>query len=329
MKEKITYIFRKPNTKYYSIESLFHNISNRVANHYKIDILKLEFSGGDFKSLWLNLKNFKREDNNIYHITGDVHYMAMVTGKKSVLTIHDIKSALQGNFFKKFFIRLLWFWLPALLVKRITVISNFTKNELKSIIPFAKSKIHVIHNSVNSNFKFDPYLFRSEKPHILFMGTKSNKNLERSFEAIKDMSCKAIIIGKLNEAQINLLDQLKLDYENKFNLTFEEIVSCYKHCDLVCFASTYEGFGMPIIEAQVTGRPVITSDFGAMKEVSNNSALEVNPYDVESIKQGVLKICNDGPFRTQLITNGLENIKRFQPDYIANQYIELYKEILS
>jgi glycosyltransferase involved in cell wall biosynthesis len=50
------------------------------------------------------------------------------------------------------------------------------------------------------------------------------------------------------------------------------VVILYRQADLLCFPSTYEGFGLPILEAQATGRPVVTSDLGAMKEVAGNSA---------------------------------------------------------
>src|SRR5690606_6817480 len=165
-------------------------------------------------------------------------------------------------------------------------------------------------------------------PLILLMGTKPNKNLERTLEALKGLNCKVLIVGSLTVEQSRLVEVYQIEYENKFNLSFEDIMECYSACDFVCFASTYEGFGMPIIEAQAVGRPVITSNIGAMEEVSAGSACQVNPYDVASIKEGILKVCEDEQYRNSLISKGLENIKRFQPEYIAQQYIELYKEII-
>lgn len=312
-----------------SIEELFLGLIPFISKDAKVVITEVPNAGGSPSTLLKNIRFVRAKKEQINHVTGDVHYLAMAFRGNSILTIHDVQSALTGSFLKQFYIRLFWFWLPALFVKRITVISQFTKMELRRIIPFAKNKIRVVHNPVNTNFKETPYQFNTVKPQILFVGTKSNKNLERSFEAIKDISCKAMIIGSLTDVQIALLKEFNIDYDSKHDLTFEEIVDSYKNCDLVCFASTYEGFGMPIIEAQATGRPVITSDFGAMKEVSNGSAMEVNPYDIESIKQGVFKICHDVIFRRQLITNGLENVRLFKSDYVAKQYVDLYKEILS
>lgn len=300
-----------------------------MAKNAKVIITELPYAGASPRVILRNNKFARSKQAEINHITGDCHYLALAFKNKSILTIHDVKSALDGNFIQQLYVKLFWFWLPALFVKRITVISKFTKSELQRVIPFAKNKIRVIHNPINNLLKLTPYQFNSKSPKILFIGTKPNKNLEQSLAAIKDLNCKAVIIGKLTNDQKKLLEQYHIIYENKLNLTYQEIVKCYQTCDLVSFISTYEGFGMPIIEAQAIGRPIITSNFGAMKEVSNGSACEVDPNDVNVIKESMVKIFKDEQFRQQLIQNGLQNVKRFQPEWIAKQYIDLYKEILN
>ena len=82
-------------------------------------------------------------------------------------------------------------------------------------------------------------------------------------------------------------------YVNYTNLSQEAIIQQYIDCDMLSFVSTYEGFGMPIIEAQAIGRPVITSNIGAMKEVALDTACLVDPYDVESIKNGIQKLIRE------------------------------------
>ena len=312
-----------------SIEELFLGLVPYLSKHSKVTTLEVPCSGGSPSVIIKNLNFTSSKKDQINHVTGDIHYLVLALGKRSVLTIHDVHSALDGNFFKKIYTKLFWFWLPALFVKRITVISKFTKSELERVIPFAKNKIRVIHNPINNLLKLTPYQFNSKSPKILFIGTKPNKNLEQSIRAIKDLNCKAIIIGKLTNDQKKLLEQYHIVYENKFNLTYKEIVACYQTCDLVCFISTYEGFGMPIIEAQAIGRPIITSNFGAMREVSSGSACEVDPNDVNAIKENIEKIFEDEQYRQQLIKDGLHNVKRFQPELIAGQYIDLYKEVLT
>jgi glycosyltransferase involved in cell wall biosynthesis len=329
MKYLITYIFRKPDPKYKSIEGLFHNISEFIAIRSKVSIIELKISGGSPKVLWCNLKSFQRKNNEIYHVTGDVQYMAIVTGKKSVLTVHDVKSIVKGSFFKRIYMKLFWFWLPALFVTRITVISEFTKMELENVLPFSKHKIRVIHNPVNDIFQFTEYHFNIKKPRILLLGTKPNKNLMRVLESLSDISCQIILVGKPTVEHEDLVTKLKLDFTAKFNLSQDQMVAEYQACDLLCFASTYEGFGMPIVEAQAVGRPVITSNIGAMKEIAGDAAFLVNPHELGSIRAGIKRVIEDESLRNSLIQKGLQNIERFSPETIAKDYMNVYREITS
>ncbi|WP_435134159.1 glycosyltransferase family 4 protein [Formosa sp. A9] len=324
---KVNYIFRKRLQQFNSIEELFYSIKAALVTDNLIKVTSVPFSGGSPNTILKNLKAFSKEKETVYHITGDVHYMALVTGKKTILTIHDIGSAFQGNVLKQLYIKLFWFWLPAIFVKKITVISEFTKKELSKIIPFAIQKIVVIPNPVNSKLNYTPETFNTTSPQILLIGTKPNKNLERTFEALQGVTCKLYIVGKLTEKQSDLLKKYNLEFINVFHVPYDSIVKAYQDSDLVLFASTYEGFGMPIIEAQAIGRPVVTSGLGAMKEVANNSACLVDPYDVKSIRDGVQRVIDNAEFRGTLIDQGKENIKRFQLEIIAKQYQDLYKSI--
>ncbi|MFM6175900.1 MAG: glycosyltransferase family 4 protein [Sphaerospermopsis kisseleviana] len=110
-------------------------------------------------------------------------------------------------------------------------------------------------------------------------------------------------------------------------LTDGELVEAYRRCDMVVFASLYEGFGLPILEAQATGRPVITSNFGAMKEAAGEGALFVDPYSVESIREAVLRVKNDPALREELVRKGRENVERFRAEAVALTYAEIYRSL--
>jgi len=135
------------------------------------------------------------------------------------------------------------------------------------------------------------------------------------------------IIGPIdNELRSALLD-CRVTYEERSELTEDEIVAAYERCDLVAFVSTYEGFGMPIVEGQAVGRPVVTSDLEPMRWVAGGAAVLVNPESVESIRDGIVRVMDDVGLRERLIRDGLENAKRFRPDEIAAQYLKLYEEV--
>lgn len=321
--------FRKPTSGFFSIENVFQTVLPSLKKAtIKVDVLYMPKSGAGLATIFHNLIFTCKRKAKLNHITGDIHYIALVTGRNTVLTIHDIGSALEGAFLKKWYIRLFWFYIPVFFVKHVTVISEFTKKQLIQLIPFAKNKVSVVPNAIHSDFVYTSKKFNETCPSILCVGTKKNKNLPNIIESLKDINCHLFIIGKLNANQIKSLENHQINYTNKSDLTNEEVVQAYQNCDILCFPSTYEGFGMPIIEAQATGRPVLTSSFGAMREIAKDSACLVDPYNVDSIKQGLVKIIFDKKYREDLIERGLKNANRFQIDTVANQYLSIYKSMM-
>lgn len=298
-----------------------------MQKHISISTLEMPKSGAGLKSILNNYSYSRRNRSCVNHITGHINYVSLATGRRTILTVHDIGSALKGNSIHRLLIKLVWFWLPALMVKKITVISDFSKMELSKLIPFAKNKIAVIHNPVNSALQYSPKDLKGSNPLVLHIGTKSNKNLERTIKALETIKCRLLVIGALSEEQVELLKECKIDYTNRKYIPFLEIKAAYEECDLVSFVSLYEGFGMPVIEAQAVGRPVLASAIEPITEVAGGAACFVNPYNVDEIRQGVLKIINDEDFRNNLVLKGQENVKRFQLREIADQYLELYKEV--
>ena len=102
---------------------------------------------------------------------------------------------------------------------------------------------------------------------------------------------------------------------------------------MLLFASTYEGFGVPILEAQITGRPVVTSNISPMDEVTGrilgkDSAISVNPFDIKDIRNGILKLLDNPRLAEEIVQKGLENTQRFSASAIAKQYQDLYERIL-
>jgi len=324
---QVKFFFRKKEPQFNSIEELFNAVSIKLSALFLVENIAMPYGRISFKNIFKNIKYAKKESGKINHITGHINYVALGLKGKTILTVHDVGSTLNGNKIKIFLMKVFWYWIPVLLVKKITVISEFSKKELVRVIPFAKKKIKVVYNPVKEELNYVPKDFNSLCPKILLIGTKSNKNLENTVKSLKGISCELHIIGKLTEEQTQLLEKLEIKYFNEFFISYDKIVEAYKNCDLLCFASTYEGFGMPIIEAQAIGRVVLTSNLGAMKEVAGNGAFLVDPKNVSSIREGIVKLINDSECRKNLIKLGLENVERFKIDKITNDYLTIYKEL--
>jgi glycosyltransferase involved in cell wall biosynthesis len=247
---------------------------------------------------------------------------------RTVLTIHDLEVLKRLKGIQRFIIKLFWFTIPAQRVKYITVISGFTKQELLKVINIDPEKVVVIHNSISPDIKFTPKPFNSDKPNILHVGTAHNKNLERLIEAIDGLNVKLTVLGQLKDHHLELLQNHGIEYQNYFSLPYSHVIKQYQEADIVSFVSLYEGFGLPIIEANAIGRPVITSDCTSMPEVAGNAALIVDPYDVHKIRQGIISIINDDALRNTLIENGRINVERFKPSFIAGKYADLYLKMM-
>jgi glycosyltransferase involved in cell wall biosynthesis len=105
-------------------------------------------------------------------------------------------------------------------------------------------------------------------------------------------------------------------------------VNEYRNADIVAFCSTYEGFGLPIIEAQAMRTPVVVSNLSPMNAVAGAGAAFVDPYEVASIRAGILKIIDDAEYRDDVVRTGTNNSKRFDSADIALQYADIYRQII-
>lgn len=273
----------------------------------------------------------RRNKKGINHITGDVHYLTMaLPGCKTILTVHDLVTLrIPGNKLKRWLLRTLWFKIPLKQADHITCISNTTRNELIKEFNLPAEKVTTVYNPVDTIFNPTPKEFNSSKPRILHIGTGWNKNLNRVIEALKDIECKLVIVGELDDRQKSALYNSNIDYEQMSNLSDEELLHEYEKCDIVSFPSIYEGFGMPIIEGQAVGRIVLTSAIEPMTEISADSTVLVNPESVNSIRDGFIKIMNNEDYRKEMINRGFKNVVRFSADKIAVQYDAIYNKIIN
>ncbi|HEY8933872.1 MAG TPA: glycosyltransferase family 1 protein, partial [Cyclobacteriaceae bacterium] len=310
----------------FSIENLFKQVREALPENIICVVKILRFtSNGFFKRLYISIEAMLCQED-INHITGDVHFIALLLRKsKTVLTIHDLGFMKHPNPIARFIF--LWFWIK-LPIKRsmaVTVVSNATRDVLFGYLSIKdQAKVSVIYNPVKTSFVPVVREFNKNKPVILQIGTKHNKNLSRLIEALSGIKCHLEIIGELTEEKLKELKSAGIFYSNSKNLTDEELMEKYIKSDVVSFVSIFEGFGLPIIEANAIGRVVVTSNISSMPEIGGDAVHMVDPFDVTSIRTGFLKVIEDDGYRNQLILNGFKNRKRFDVSEIASQYATLY-----
>lgn len=328
----VSLFFRKPrNLANFSIELYFKEIVKYIpAEKFTVFKREASFESKGFINRILICTEAFFKQSKINHITGDIHFVALLLSKpKTILTIHDCWFMRHPSAIARFLFK--WFWLkiPIARVKIITAVSQATKQEIIKFTGCDSNKIRVIPTAIPSFYKPQPKIFNTVKPTILHIGNADNKNLERLIIALEGIACTLNIIGKLSNNQLTLLTQHNIDYTNSYNISNDEMYLAYCNCDLLAFVSTFEGFGMPIIEANSVERVVLTANISSMPEVASNAALLVDPYSVASIKNGILQLIKDDNLRQELIDNGRKNKMRFEPTFIAQQYAQLYMEIIN
>lgn len=324
----VTHFQRKPGRGHFSVERIFDEVRRHLPPHIRCRHAVSRFeSKGLFPRIY-NILEAPFRGADVNHITGDVHYLAVLLPKRrTVLTILDCVTLNRLTGWRRKILWFAWYWLPMKRAGAITVISAFTKKELLTWVHCDPEKVQVVHVPVSDSFKPQPKPFSRSQPVILHVGSTPNKNLRRVVEALKGIPCRLRVIGKFPEEDMRLLEHSGLDYSIAANLNDAELVREYEQCDMLVFASTYEGFGLPIVEAQAVGRPVVTSDLGPMPEVSGGAACLVDPFSTASIRVGIMRVIDDADYRDELIRKGFENAQLYHPDIIAARYADIYDQL--
>lgn len=324
----IQFFNRKPNHFFFSIEELFETLQRFFPEKVRYHNYEMPYESKGFfkriKNVWFSVKHAKE----INHITGDVHYLGIfLSRKKTILTIHDCGELDNQKGVKKFILWLFWFYLPVKHLKYITVISESTKSHLLRYVKVNENKITVIPNCLIGDYKTSLKPFNKSYPQILLVGTTPNKNIERVAIALRDLCCSVFIIGEPNDLQLKALSENNIRFSFRKGMTRTEVIQAYADCDVVMFVSLIEGFGLPIIEAQASGKPVITSNISAMPATAGADGCFVDPYNISDIRNALIKVINNDDYRNLLISKGIDNSKQFNPKVISDKYLALYEKV--
>ncbi len=279
------------------------------------------------------------------------HYTPLFSTVPSVIYLMDLAYERFGTeFFTTYDINQLKRWTPLSIkkAKHILTISEFSKNEIVNLYRTSPDKITVVYPG------FDRAVYHSKIPktkqlqvrkkyaitgkYLLCVGTlQPRKNLGKLIEALaalKNDSVKLVIGGKKGWLYDQIFEQVKnLKLENRvLFLGFvaeEDLPGLIKGAVAYVLPSLYEGFGMPPIEAQAVGVPVIVSRVSSLPEAVGPSGIYIeDPNSVESIAQAINKVISlKKSERSATIEAGKENTRRFDWELSAAKILEVLKRV--
>ncbi|WP_446918304.1 glycosyltransferase family 4 protein, partial [Klebsiella pneumoniae] len=256
-----------------------------------------------------------------------------------VFTIHDLNHLDRddnSSFFKKLFYNTV-IKHGCTNAKFIFTVSEFSRQRILAWSGVNENKVINVGNGVSPDFS--PH---GEKIDLGFdfllcvSNRKGHKNEMRTLEAFKlsnmPQSYKLVFTGGSNESIKKKIDELGISDRVYFTgyLKDAELPKLYRAARALIFVSLYEGFGLPVVEAQASGIPVITSNGSSLSEVAGSAALFVNPESVMDIANAITTIFTDSSVRDTLINSGFHNAKRYSWENTAgkiDEYLNLAAEM--
>ncbi|WET04112.1 glycosyltransferase family 1 protein [Flavobacterium sp. YJ01] len=228
----------------------------------------------------------------------------------------------------------------------LITISEASKKDILEEFLYNKNKIFVIPNGVD----FELYNNEIEQEHltkvkekyqlpnkfVVYLGGirihKNVGNLIRAYALLsEDIRAEvSLVITQGNEDLKKLAANLNIEEQVFFTPYIDEQdkPAVYKLALTMAFISSYEGFGLPIIEAMAAGTPVITSNVSSMPEVAGDAAVLVDPFEIEETKYALERIIGDADFRKKLIESGYENAKKYSWTHSGEELVKLCNTIL-
>ncbi len=213
----------------------------------------------------------------------------------------------------------------------IICISENTKKDLLKFLPDVNpNRIHVIYNGVSDDYQVISEKNTEYAGWLLWVGWRNNFKNGRFFaEAIKDTDYKVVYCGRaMTDEEIHYYDEtLGRDrYKLLTDLSNEELNRLYNSVKCLVYPSSYEGFGIPVIEAQKAGCPVIAYNASSIPEIIGETPLLMNELTKEELLKK-LALLDDSTIRQNVIKKGLENSKRFSWDKTYQDYHNLYQSL--
>jgi len=271
-----------------------------------------------------------------------------------VVTVHDL---IPWIFAGKFFSEAKKLYLGKMMgsirkqASKIIAVSRHTQNDLMRHFGFSEDKIRVIHEGVSEAFypvQDDEGIYRLNKHYgipegmkfILYVGLlKPHKNLEILIRAVrklrreKKIEEKLVVIGpkdKKYPPESRELASVESDEDLIYISRVEsrDLAIFYNQASCFVQPSLYEGFGLPVLEAMSCGTPVIISDRASLPEIAGDAALQFDAESSGELEKRIVDMLQNDELRGRLAEKGIERARQFSWRKMAEQTLNVYREVM-
>lgn len=306
------------------------------------------------KSFWRSkgiIKDMRKCGLDVYHgLSHELPIGIKETGIKSVVTIHDL---IHEKFPSQYPLadRKIYsqkFKYSCRNADKIIAISSQTKNDIVELYQVDPDKIEVIYQSVNRVFlkranesekKDVKTKFALPDRFLLSVGSiierKNLLNVCRALPKISDQEIKIVVIGSGKDyykkvkkwIKENKLENRFLFLNEKYAISENELRTIYQLSSGLIYISTYEGFGLPVLEGLASGIPVLTSNVSCLPEAGGVAAFYVDPLNVGEIKNAINLILENKTVIEDKMQKAELHLEKFAQEKITQQVMELYKKL--
>ena len=316
----------------------------KPSEHFKYKVLP---GGGAWIIKTLTPYLFKAKDKPDIFFSPS-HYVPPISPVPMVCSIMDLGYLVFSGQFKKydFWQLTLWSAYSILVSKRVIAISNSTKKDIVRHYPFASRK------TVVTLLAYDNKTFNLNVPekdvrrirktysivddYILYLSTlKPSKNVEGLLEAYSKIkgAPTLVIAGKKGWLYESIFEKVQnLGIESKVIFTDfipdEDRAPLIAGAKLFVLPSFWEGFGLDVLNAMACGVPVVCSNVGSLPEVAGEAGILVDPYNMDSIKEGIEKVLSmNSTEYTRIVEKGLEQVKKFSWEKTARETLKVLENV--
>lgn len=271
------------------------------------------------------------------------HVVPFIHPKNTIVTVHGLEyEFFPGgySFWERLYMRLSikascrW-------AQKIIAVSENTKKDLINLYKVPEDKIEVVFEGVSGNFQpacRQAGFQSTSNPYLLFIGRlEARKNIIgiiKTFEILKEkyqIPHQLILAGKFGHGKEKIEAYLS-SCSHKSDIILTGFVSeaekqkLLQGAEVFLFPGFYEGFGLPILEAQSFGIPVVTSHASSMPEIAGEGALFADPNDPEKIAEVTHKLISDKVLKDDTTKKGSENVRRFSWNTCSREIASLITE---